>query len=273
MRNIGLLISYDGTDYFGFQSQPGGNTVQDKLEDAIFALSGEKVKLIGSGRTDAGVHARAQVANFFTESSIPAERWALALNSRLPGDIVVQSAFDVPESFHSRRGAVRKTYRYSINCNRIQDPFRRRYEFHHPAPLNFEAMRNGLVHLLGEHDFSSFTSPLSTKPSHVRTVLDARIEVEKPSPIEFGVPNAYHSAAWDGAKYPGKERGVAHLYITGNGFLYNMVRIIAGTLIQVGEGKRRPEDIGAILAACDRSKAGPTAMPHGLTLWEVAYDY
>lgn len=272
MRNIGLLISYDGTDYFGFQSQPGGNTIQDKLEEAIFALSGERVKLIGSGRTDAGVHARGQVANFFTESSIPAERWAIALNSRLPGDIVVQSAFDVPEHFHSRRGAIRKTYRYSINCNRIPDLFRRRYEFHHPAPLNFNAMRTGLTHLLGEHDFSSFTSPLSTKPSHVRTVLEARIEVELPVTIDFGVPNAYHSAAWDGTKYPGKERGVAHLYITGNGFLYNMVRIIAGTLIHVGEGKKRPEDIATILAACDRAQAGPTAMPHGLTLWEVAYD-
>lgn len=272
MRNIGLLISYDGTDYFGFQSQPGGNTVQDKLEEAIFALSGERVKLTGSGRTDAGVHAKGQVANFYTESRIPAERWALALNARLPDDIVVLSAFDVPMSFHSRRGAIRKTYRYSINCNRIPDLFRRRYEFHHPAPLDFGAMRSGLAHLLGEHDFTSFTSPLSTKPSHVRKVLDARIEVEKPEPPDFGVPNVYHSAAWDGERYPGKERGVAHLYITGNGFLYNMVRIIAGTLVQVGEGKRRPEDVATILAARDRAQAGPTAVPHGLTLWEVAYD-
>lgn len=272
MRNIGLLVSYDGTEYSGFQSQPCGNTVQDKLEEAILALSGERVKLIGSGRTDAGVHARGQVANFHTESSIPAERWALALNGRLPGDIVVQTAFDVPEHFHSRRGAIRKTYRYSINCNRIPDLFRRRYELHHPAPLNVNAMREGLTHLLGEHDFTSFTSPLSTKPSHVRTVLDARIEVDQPDVVTFGVPNVYHSEAWDGNRYPGKQRGVIHLYVTGNGFLYNMVRIIAGTLMQVGEGKRRPEDIAGILAACDRAKAGPTAMPHGLTLWEVAYE-
>ncbi|MFC5528045.1 tRNA pseudouridine(38-40) synthase TruA [Cohnella yongneupensis] len=272
MRNIGLLVSYDGTDYFGFQSQPGGNTVQDRIEEAIFALSGERVKLVGSGRTDAGVHARGQVANFLTMSSIPAERWALALNVRLPDDIVIQSAFDVPENFHSRRGAIRKTYRYSINCNRIPDLFRRRYELHHPTPLNINAMRSGLTYLIGEHDFSSFTSPLSTKPSHIRTVLDARIEVEPPVNIEFGVPNAYHTAAWDGGRYPGKERGVAHIHITGNGFLYNMVRIIAGTIIQVGEGKRRPEEIASILAARSRAKAGPTAMPHGLTLWEVAYE-
>ena len=272
VRNIGLLIGYDGTDYFGFQSQPGGNTVQDKLEEAIFALSGERVKLTGSGRTDAGVHARGQVANFYTESRIPAERWALALNARLPADIAVQSAFEVPMSFHARRGAIRKTYRYSINCNRIPDLFRRKYEFHHPAPLDFKAMRAGLSHLLGQHDFTSFTSTLSTKPSHVRTVLDARIEVEKPDVMAFGVPNAYHTAAWDGEKYPGKERGVAHLYITGNGFLYNMVRIIAGTLVQVGEGKRHPDDIALILAARDRAMAGPTAVPHGLTLWEVVYD-
>lgn len=262
-------MSYDGTDYYGFQSQPGGNTIQDKLEEAIFILSGERVRLTGSGRTDAGVHARGQVVNFYTSSSIPADRWARALNARLPDDIVVQSAFPVPDEFHARRWAIRKTYRYSINCNRNPDLFRRRYEFHHPTPLDFEAMRSGLAHLLGEHDFSSYTAPQSTKPSHIRTILDTRLEVEKNG---IGFPDAPELQAWDQSRYPGRQRGIVHLYITGNGFLYNMVRIITGTLIQVGEGKRTPEDIGTILAARDRSKAGPTAVPHGLTLWEVEYE-
>lgn len=271
MQNIGLIISYDGTDYSGFQSQPSGNTVQDKIEEAIAHLSGEKVKLIGSGRTDAGVHARAQVANFTTTSSIPPERWALALNGRLPGDIAIQSAFAVPPEFHARRGAIRKTYRYTINCNRIPDVFRRKYEFHHPAPLDFAAMRAGLTHLIGEHDFTSFTSPLSTKPHHVRTILETGLEISSAQPAASWVPNRYHSEEYDLLHYPGKQRGRADIFITGTGFLYQMVRIIVGTLIQVGEGRKSPEEMAEILVARNRAKAGPTAMPHGLTLWEVVY--
>jgi tRNA pseudouridine38-40 synthase len=273
MRNIALIVSYDGTDYYGFQSQPGGNTIQDKLEHAIFLLSGEQVKLTGSGRTDAGVHARWQVVNFMTSSSIPIERWALALNTRLPNDIVVQRAYVVPEEFHARRKALSKTYRYTINCNRTPDLFRRRYEFHHPTPLDFAAMHEGLKLLLGEHDFSSFTAPQSTKPSHVRTILDARLEVEADSAAQTGSFHDELSRNWDERYYPGKQRGVIHLYITGTGFLYNMVRIIAGTLIQVGEGKRTSADMATILADRNRARAGPTAMPHGLSLWEVVYDY
>jgi len=271
MRNVALVVSYDGTDYFGFQCQPGGNTVQDKLETAISALTGETVKLIGSGRTDAGVHARCQVANFETSSSIPIERWAIALNSRLPGDIVVHSAHNVREEFHARRGSISKTYRYTINCNRTPDLFRRKYEFHHPTPLNVDDMRAGLKYLIGEHDFSSFTSPHSTKPSHVRTILDAAIVIETESADNL-YSNEVYDREWDARQYPGKQRGVVHLFVTGTGFLYNMVRIIAGTLIQVGEGKRTPRDMADILAARNRAKAGPTAVPHGLSLWEVLYE-
>ncbi len=273
MRNIALIVSYDGTEYYGFQSQPSGNTIQDKLEHAIFLLSGEQVKLTGSGRTDAGVHARWQVVNFMTSSSIPIERLALALNTRLPNDIVVQRAYGVPEEFHARRKALSKTYRYTINCNRTPDLFRRRYEFHHPTPLDFAAMHEGLKLLLGKHDFSSFTAPQSTKPSHVRTILDARLEVEADSAAQAASFHDDFSCNWDERYYPGKQRGVIHLYVTGTGFLYNMVRIIAGTLIQVGEGKRNSADMATILAARDRARAGPTAMPHGLSLWEVVYDY
>ncbi|TVX95610.1 tRNA pseudouridine(38-40) synthase TruA [Cohnella terricola] len=271
MRNIALVVSYDGTDYQGFQCQPGGHTIQDKLEAAIYHLSGEHVKLMGSGRTDAGVHARCQVVNFLTSSSIPIERWAIALNTRLPGDIVVQSVYGVPDEFHARHHALNKTYRYTINCNRTPDLFRRRYEFHHPTPLDIEGMKAGLACLIGEHDFTSYTSPLSTKPSHVRTILKASLELESGSE-ESLYANPIYGRAWDEIHYVGKQRGVVHLYVTGTGFLYNMVRIIAGTLVQVGEGKRTPEDMARILAARDRSKAGPTAMPQGLSLWEVVYE-
>ncbi|MFC5401797.1 tRNA pseudouridine(38-40) synthase TruA [Cohnella soli] len=271
MRNIALVISYDGTDYRGFQSQPEGYTVQDKLEEAIRMLTGERVKAIGSGRTDAGVHARCQVVNFETHSAIPIDRWTIALNTRLPNDIVVQRAWEVSEQFHARKHAIRKTYRYTINCNRIPDLFRRRYEFHHPAPLDVKAMHEAICHLIGKHDFSAFTSPHSVKPSHIRTILDARVELETPSDNHINYPSSLVDSERDQKYYPGKQRGILHVYVTGTGFLYNMVRIITGTLIQVGEGKRTADQVASILASMDRARAGPTAVPQGLTLWEVAY--
>lgn len=265
-RNLCLVISFDGTAYNGYQSQPGGQTIQDKLEEAVAILTGERVHVTGSGRTDAGVHARRMYVNFRTESKIPVDRWAIALNTRLPDDIVVHSAREVPDDFHARHQAVSKTYRYTINCRKFPDPFRRRYEFHHPTPLDIEAMREGLAFLVGEHDFTSFTNPHSTLPHHVRTIYEAQI-IADASADE--IPDFLEEA--DRIRYPGKSRGVYHLYVTGNGFLYNMVRIIAGTLIRVGEGKLAPADIAAILAAKDRDRAGPTAVPHGLMLWDVAY--
>jgi len=245
VKNIRMIVSYDGTDYYGFQSQPGGNTVQDKLEEAIRGLTYENdLRITGSGRTDAGVHAVGQVFNFYTESRIPIERWTLALNARLPNDIRVQRADNVPEEFHSRRSAKRKTYRYTIDTNQFADVFQRKYSLHHYAPLNVAAMKEGLAHLVGEHDFTSFASILSTQPSHVRTIYEAWID-ESPGKLE--------------------------LFVTGNGFLYNMVRIIAGTVIRVGEGLMKATDIPGILAAKDRQYAGPKAMAHGLTLWHVEY--
>jgi len=266
-RNLCLVIGYDGTAYSGFQSQPSGNTVQDCLEEAIHMLTGVPTHVTGAGRTDAGVHARKMAVNFYTQSQIPVERWAIALNSRLPEDIVVHSAHEVPDEFHARRCAIRKTYRYTINSCKFPDIFHRRYQFHHPTPLDVEAMRSGLQYLIGEHDFTSFTSPLSTKPHHVRTILEVRLVEE---PLTDAIPT--NLAATDRLRYPGKSRGLYHLYITGNGFLYQMVRIIVGTILQVGEGKRPPEEIGAILGARNRAKAGPTAVPHGLTLWNIEYD-
>lgn len=252
MRNICMTVSYDGTAYNGFQTQPSMNTVQDLLEQAVFSLTGERVKLTSSGRTDAGVHARGQVINFYTESRIPIDRWCMALNTRLPSDIVVSGAKEVDLAFHSTRSAVRKTYRYTIRCGRHPDLFKRHMEFFHPTPLNTDAMREGLHWLEGTHDFTSFCSVRSTKLSHVRTIYEAKLECE---PIDAVLQSF-----------------AIHIYLTGNGFLYNMVRIVAGTLIQVGEGKRSSDSIRDILAAQSRAKAGPTAMPHGLMLWEVSYN-
>lgn len=249
MKNLVMTVSYDGTGYYGFQTQPGGNTIQDRIEESIRHLTGEAVTIIASGRTDAGVHARAQVFNFHTNSAIPVERWALALNSRLPPDIRILEARMADPGFHARKSAKRKTYRYTINCGKFPDVFQRFYQFHHPTPLDVEAMRHALKALIGEHDFTSFCSPASNKLSHVRTIYDARIEL-----------------AENGAG--GK---LLHVFVTGNGFLQHMVRIIVGTLLEVGEGKRPPDEMARILEGKNRMLAGPTAMPHGLMLWEVVY--
>lgn len=239
-----VTISYDGTGYYGFQTQPEGNTVQNVIERAIEKLTGEEVKIIGSGRTDAGVHAREFVFNFHTDSQIPIDRWAMALSTLTPADIIVYDAALVPEDFHSRKHAKRKTYRYSVDRGKFADVFARHYHFHHPRALDVPAMRQALEHLVGTHDYTSFTNIRSTKESHVRNVIEASL-------IEDGP--------------------FLHLFITGSGFLYNMVRIIMGTLLKVGVGQIDPDQIPAILEAKDRSKAGPTAMAHALTLWKVEY--
>lgn len=247
MRNICAKVSYIGTDFNGFQAQPYGRTVQNEIEKAIRHLTGEATVIIGSGRTDAGVHAIGQVFNFHTASSIPTERWAIALNTRLPKDIVITDVRDVPDGFHARRSAKRKTYRYSIDTGKFPDVFARAYRYHHPTPLDLEAMRKGLAHLVGRHDFTSYTSIRSTKPHHVRTIYEASLR---------------------------QEGQALHMTITGNGFLYNMVRVIMGTLLWVGQGKLQPDDMKRILEGRSRALAGPTAMPHGLTLVDVDYgDY
>ena len=255
LRNLLMTVSYDGTNYYGFQTQPDGNTIQDHLEAGIRHLTGETIKIHGSGRTDAGVHARAQPFHFMTSSQIPVERWRLALNGRLPADIRVLDTKEVPLDFHSRRSAKKKTYRYSINANRVPDVFWRNYQIHHPGKLNTSAMEEGLAYLLGTHDYTSFASRYSTKASHVRTIYDVRLEVDT-SDLHCG----------------SEEQGIIHVYLTGNGFLQHMVRIIVGTLLEVGEGKRRSEDMGPILQAQDRKAAGPTAESKGLMLWNVEYE-
>ena len=196
LRNIRLTVSYDGTDYHGFQSQPGTDrTIQGQLEKAIHKLTGEAHRVIGSGRTDAGVHARGQVVNVHTSSPIPISRWAIALNSVLPDDIVITQADEVSAQFHARKSARSKTYRYTINNNRFPDVLARRTQYHVPVALMQEPMERALECLIGEHDFTSFCSVKSTQISHVRTIYDAKLVTE--------------------------EEGLYHIYITGNGFLYN----------------------------------------------------
>lgn len=255
MRNICMKVSYDGTNYSGFQTQPDGTTIQDALEKAIENLTGEQLKITASGRTDAGVHANGQVFNFYTASKIPVERWCLALNARLPDDILVSEAVEVPLEFHSRRSAKRKTYRYTINANQFPDLFNRRTQLHHPGKLNIEAMQEAIKHFIGTYDFTSFASRHSTKPSHIRTLYDAYLQVD----TSMCRPHT-------------RDQGVIHIYVTGNGFLQHMVRIMVGTLLFVGEGKISPQDIPSILQGKNRSLAGPTAESKGLILWNVEYD-
>ncbi|OPH50126.1 tRNA pseudouridine(38,39,40) synthase TruA [Paenibacillus ferrarius] len=253
MRNLRFTISYDGTAYSGYQIQPKADTVQYRLEQAVRMLTGESVKVISSGRTDAGVHAKAQVINFTTSSKIPVERWCLALNARLPRDIVAHTAEEVPPSFHSRKAAKRKTYCYTIRSARFPDVFHRNFEYHHPTHLNVEAMREALPCLLGEHDFTSFCTVRTDKEDKVRTLYEVRMETETDEMMSTA------------------KVARIRLIVTGNGFLYNMVRIIVGTLIQIGEGKRTSSDMLRILEARDRAEAGPTAEAMGLTLWRVEY--
>jgi tRNA pseudouridine38-40 synthase len=250
-----MRVSYDGTRYNGFQTQPDGRTIQDHLEKAIKMLSGEDVKIIASGRTDAGVHAYGQVFNFSSLSTIPVERWAMALNTRLPADIIVIEAIEVSNLFHSRHSAKRKTYRYTVNANQFIDVFQRHTQFHHHGRLDIESMKSAIKYFIGAYDFTSFASRRSTKTSHIRTLFEAYIVVDD---------SMIRSTSSD--------QGIIYTYFTGSGFLQHMVRIIMGTLLEVGEGKKSPLEIPGIIAALDRSQAGPTAEGKGLMLWDVEYS-
>ncbi|HEY8393070.1 MAG TPA: tRNA pseudouridine(38-40) synthase TruA [Capillibacterium sp.] len=245
MVNIKLTIAYDGTEFAGYQRQgQGERTVQGELEKALRRLTGTVPKLIAAGRTDAGVHAKGQVVNFTTDSPIPFDRWPAALNSCLPPDLIVWQAEEVPLSFHARYGAKRKTYRYLVSRRRWPDPFLRRYSYHFPWPLKLEPVRTAAAYLLGEHDFKGFSAAGSAVATTVRR-LDKVEVTEEGEEICFT--------------------------LTGNGFLYKMVRNIVGTLLFIGEGKADPLLVREILATGNRQAAGPTAPPHGLTLMTVEY--
>ena len=245
MHRIKLTVAYDGTNYCGWQVQPNGVSVQSILQKAIENLLGEKTDVTGASRTDSGVHALGQVVVFDTDKNIPDWKYALAINQRLPKDIVVQKSEEVPLDFHPRYTDVEKTYEYRILNRRFRMPTRRldTYFYHHA--LDVEKMQDAAQYLVGEHDFKSFCAANAQSQTSIRTIYTCTVT---------------------------REHDIITIRVQGNGFLYNMVRIIAGTLIKVGCGEWKPEDMKAILAACDRSAAGPTAPAHGLTMIGLDYE-
>lgn len=252
VKRVMLTVSYDGTAYRGWQLQPGQETIEGVLNRCIGELTGEKAEVIGASRTDSGVHALGNVAVFDTESLIPAEKFSYALNQRLPEDIRIQDSTEVPADFHPRHCESRKTYEYRIYNASFAMPVKRLYSCFTYVPLDVERMRRGAAYLAGEHDFKSFCSADTQAQTTVRRVDS--VEVWEESPV--GIRNV------------GKEIVIR---VAGRGFLYNMVRIMAGTLMEVGRGKLTPESVKDILAACDRQAAGPTAPACGLTL--VGYEF
>ena len=242
---VKLVVAYDGTDYCGWQVQPNGITVEEVLNRELSRLLKEEITVTGASRTDSGVHSLGNVAVFDTDTRMPAEKISYAINQRLPEDIVVQDSCEVPEDFHPRFAASQKTYEYKILNRKFPMPTLRRDTLFYCHPLDEGRMRQGAQFLVGTHDFTSFSSVKAQTNTFVRTVYELTVERT--------------------------EDDIIHIRITGNGFLYNMVRIIAGTLLQVGAGKLEPEDVGRILAAKDRGAAGPTAPAHGLTMIGITY--
>lgn len=243
-KRVRLTVAYDGTAYHGWQLQNNGITIESELNRCLTQLLGEAVQVIGASRTDAGVHALGNIAVFDTAAPIPAEKISYALNQRLPEDIRILRSEEVAADWHPRRVKSRKTYEYRIYRGAFPMPTRRLYTFFTYHTLDVEAMRRAAGYLVGEHDFKSFCQAGAQVESTVRNIFSVELLEQGPELV---------------------------LRICGSGFLYNMVRIIAGTLLEVGQGRRRPEDMEAVLAACDRRAAGPTAPARGLTL--VEYEF
>lgn len=244
MKRIQLTVAYDGAAYHGWQFQPGQPTIEGELNRQLSALLGNEIMVIGASRTDTGVHSLCNIAVFDTDSTIPPDRFSYALNQRLPEDIRVRSSKEVEPDFHPRKVACRKTYEYRIVNEPFENPLERRYSYFVYTPLNMENMRRAAAYLVGEHDFSAFCAAGSTAKSTIRTIYHLELV---------------------------KEESLIRIRITGNGFLYNMVRIIAGTLIEVGKGRKRPEEVERILKEGKRILAGPTAPATGLIL--VNYEF
>lgn len=246
LRTIKLTLQYDGTNFAGFQRQPNGVTVQERLEEALRSLLGAPTFKIGAaaGRTDAGVHARGQVVHFQTESTIPLDRWPYALNQRLPAELVAVAAEAVPDDFHARYWAERKRYVYSFHQAPFPSPLTRLYAYHWGRELNPAKMEAAADLLTGTHDFAAFRSTGGAAKTSVRSVYQIDLRQEGPL-LQMG--------------------------IEADGFLYNMVRIIAGSLLEVGAGRRSLEDLRTALRSGDRAKAGKTLPPHGLCLERVWY--
>lgn len=246
IKNYRIVLQYDGSRYDGWQKQGNtGNTIQGKLEGILFKLTGRPVEVHGSGRTDAGVHALAQTANFHADTGMTEDQIRAYFNQYLPEDIAVLSLETVPDKFHSRLNAVEKTYLYRIEMGPKKDVFERKYCYGLGKQLSVKRMQEAASCVLGEHDFKSFCSNKKMKKSTVRTISDIRFE---------------------------KEGTKLLIRFTGNGFLYHMVRILTGTLIEIGLGERSPKEMKEILLKLDRQEAGFTAPPEGLFLEQVMYE-
>lgn len=239
-----LTVAYDGTNYCGWQVQQNGDTIEGQLNKHLSQLLGEEIKVIGASRTDAGVHALCNLAVFDTQARMPAEKISYALNQRLPEDIKIQKSEEVAPDFHPRKVATRKTYEYKIYNAPFANPLLRRYSHFTYVPMDAEKMRKAAEHFVGEHDFAAVSTYKPEVESTVRTIYDLSVT---------------------------KEDNLITIRVTGNGFLYNMVRIIAGTLMEVGRGRMEPSFIPEMLAAGNREQAGPTAPACGLTL--VKYEF
>ncbi len=243
-KRVRLIVAYDGTNYHGWQVQPGVITIESELNRCLSALLQEEIQVIGASRTDSGVHALGNVAVFDTTARMPAEKISYALNQRLPEDIRIQKSEEVASDWHPRHCDSRKTYEYHIYRGEFPMPIKRLYALHTYHKLDVERMREAAAFLEGEHDFKSFCQTGAQVESTVRTIYKAEM-VEDGSELIIRV--------------------------CGNGFLYNMVRIIVGTLLEVGQGKRKPEDVKRIIEEKERAAAGPTAPAHGLLLYQYEF--
>ncbi len=263
MTNLRLLLAYDGTDFTGWQIQASRRTVQGVLEEAIRDLTGETPRVLCAGRTDSGVHAHGQVANFETKCQIPIDRWRNALQFRLPDDVIVREVTEVPPRFHATYSPLSKRYRYLIHNSLVEDLILRRFSWRVRWNLDVEAMQAGADRLLGHHDFRSFESNWpNNKITSTRNVYELKVFRTSPGAVLQGMACCYPEA---------DPQGFIAIEIEADGFLYNMVRIIAGTLVNVGRGYWTPDDVERILMAQDRQLAGDTSPAQGLFLVHVKY--
>lgn len=244
LKRIRLTVAYDGTNYCGWQIQNNGITIESELNRCLSDLFKEDIKVIGASRTDSGVHALGNIAVFDTQARMPAEKVSYALNQRLPEDIRIQASEEVAPDWHPRHCDSRKTYEYRIYRGQFPMPVKRLYSYFTYYKLNVELMRRAAAYLVGEHDFKSFCQTGAQVETTVRTIYALEVEEQGQDVV---------------------------IRVCGNGFLYNMVRIIAGTLLEVGQGRRSPESMEDVLLACDRQKAGPTAPAHGLMLMKYEF--
>lgn len=261
-RNIKVTLMYDGSGYAGWQrlgSTDKKCSIQTVLEDCLSTCLGEEIKVLGSGRTDAGVHALEQVANFYCQSTQTVEDMRKSMNMVLPGDITILHMEEVDKDFHSRYMAKSKTYEYRIDQGETQSVFTRRYTYHVPSSLNVDAMLEAAAYLVGTHDFQGFSTDRKDGKSTVRTIETIHITQN------------YREYAFSYSAFSETNSNELRITITGNGFLYNMVRIIVGTLLEIGEGTRQPEDINPIFESKNRQMAGITVSSQGLFLSHVQY--